>query len=103
METERPDYKTAVYLYEQLSNGSHRYRSYLLTTTLIRIVLVVLIWSLIISQVIGSPIATAVTIISLIVYAFIEVISAQGRLRAAKYAMKDLKSEIGRKEGYDGF
>jgi len=56
MESQRLDYETNVYLYKQLSNGTYRYRSYLLTTTLIRIVLIVLIWSLIISQVIGNPI-----------------------------------------------
>jgi len=103
MESKRADYPTEVYLYKQLSYGAGRYRSYLLTTTLIRIVLIILIWSLIISKVIGSPIATAVTITALIVYAFIEVIAAQGRLKAAKYAMEDLQKSINRKEGHDVF
>lgn len=99
MESQKADYQAEVYLYKQLSYGAGKYRSYLLTTTLIRIVLIILIWSLIISKVIGSPIATAITITALIVYAFIEVAAAQGRLRAAKYAMKDLQNSIDRKEG----
>lgn len=103
MELPRIDYQTDVHLYEQLSNGAYRYRSYLLITTLIRILLVIFIWGLVISQVIGSPIATSLTISALILYACVEIFSIQVRLKAVRYAMKDLEESIHRKERSDVF
>ena len=101
MKLPRIDYQTDVHLYEQLLNGADRYRSYLFITSLIRFSLVIFIWGLVILQVIGSPIATFLTLPIIALYFSIELLSIRVRLEAARYAMKDLKESIHRKERSD--
>ena len=92
------NYHKDVYLYRQLKVGAYRYRFHLLTITSIRIVLILCIWSLVISKFMGSAVVTAATISALIIYALIEVAAMLLRLRSAKHAIIDLHRSIGEKE-----
>ena len=74
-------------LYMQLESGFYKYRACLFAASLLRIGIVVVLWSILLVYMSGGPTFIALTIFALIAYAFVEVASATRRIRAAELAM----------------
>lgn len=89
---EKHDMPAGYLLHKQLRSGSRTYNSNVIAISIIRVIIVVAIWSMLLSKVSSvTPIAIAIAV--LVAYALIEAYSAIRSIGMANWAMKMVERE----------
>jgi len=89
---EKHDMPASYLLHKQLRSGSHTYNSNVIAVSIIRVIIVVAIWSILLAKV-SSVTPIAIAIVVLIAYALIEAYSVIRSIRMANWAMEMVERE----------